>query len=151
VKISAKLLGSVLVIFVMAFAGLAYLVDRSARSALVSQATRQLDVVRQSRAQALTTYFKRAYDGLEGAAGGVTTDVLLREMPEALRRLPHELASDGSDRRAHLIDFYKTEVDSRMNRAGIWWPCAEHRRRQTGTSDPRRQSSHHLRPAERAV
>ena len=46
-------------------------------------------------------------------------------MPAALRRLPRELTSDPSDRRARLIEFYKTEVDTKMNRAGIPWPAAE--------------------------
>jgi hypothetical protein len=72
VKISAKLVGSVLLIFVAAFGGLAYLADRSARSALVSQAAQALEVARRSRAEGLTTYFNSAYEGLAAAAGGVT-------------------------------------------------------------------------------
>ena len=125
VKISAKLLGSVLIIFVAAFGGLAYLADRSARSALVFEAAQQLEVVRRSRAEALTTYFKSSYDGLEAAAGGVTPDVLLHEMPEAIRRLPRELGGDTSHRRARLIDYYKTTIEPGLIRSGIAWPSAE--------------------------
>ena len=110
-KISAKLLGSVLIIFVAAFGGLAYLADRSARSALVFEAAQKLEVVRRSRADALTTYFRSSYDALDAAAGGVTPDVLLREMPEAIRQLPRELGGDTSDRRARLIDYYKTTIE----------------------------------------
>ena len=124
-KISAKLLGSVLIIFVAAFGGLAYLADRSARSALVFEAAQQLEVVRRSRAEALTTYFNSSYDGLKAAAGGVTPDVLLHEMPRAIRRLPREVDGDTSDRRARLIDYYKTTIEPGLIRSGIAWPSAE--------------------------
>jgi signal transduction histidine kinase len=149
VTISVKLLGSILLIFVVAFGSLAYLVDRDATSVLLMQASRRLEVVRRSRAQALTTYFTRVHDGLS-ATESLTPQLLLEGMPDALRALPRELASDLPDRRRRLIDFYRTTIQPRMEQAGIDWPSAEEYVSRMSPEAIAVQSEYTIRPGDEA-
>jgi len=122
-KISVKLLGCVLAIFVAAFAVLAYVLDYSTRSVLLARATQQLESARRSRSVALSGYFETSSNALTLAAGGVTPEKLLREGSEAFERLPAQLdtVQRPEDLHARLRHFYDTEVGPRMLRGRRVW------------------------------
>jgi signal transduction histidine kinase len=82
-RISTKLIASVLLIFVLAFGALAWIVDRIASRSLLEQATAELEALRASRGQFVESYFQRQRGAVQLAADTIVTRQALRDLSRA--------------------------------------------------------------------
>jgi PAS domain S-box-containing protein len=129
VRISTKLVGSVLLIFVVAFGALAWFVDRSARASLTESTKAELEALRTSRAQFVEDYFQRQRGAVRAAAHSVATRRAAASVRSALDKLPEQLRAAGvaeDAARRDLARFYQTDFAPRMAQAGLPWQGSEH-------------------------
>lgn len=82
-KISTKLVGSVLLIFVVAFASLAYVVDHSAQDALVTEAGQRLELVKRARVDTIESLLSIVSNSFVAVSRSLWADAMLRQLPHA--------------------------------------------------------------------
>ncbi len=136
-RISTKLIGSVLLVFVAAFGALTWFVDRSARSSLIESTQGKLEALRTSRSQVVQDYFQRERGALRAVSHSVAAKTAAAHVQHALARLPEQLRAAGVEEdgaRRDLARFYSTEIAPRMMQAGLPWRGTDEYLRLTATS-----------------